>query len=163
MDFLLGNANHRIRKGDVPVISLEWSSCASSEWINFFVLLVRYQFAYSNFFYEFNLCLTFLLSIHSLITIVLSLLTFSTLEILFKQISFINLSINMHSYVLLTSMLLSILLILLTNQALLHFGTLTFAQQRLSVSNQVWPSSLSQLRLLLDSSSFVCPISMIVI
>jgi hypothetical protein len=77
------------------------------------------------------------MSIHSIISMILSILTYGTFELLFKQISIVNNSINLYSYLLVSSLMLSILLILLTNHALYHFGTIIYSQQEYRISNQV--------------------------
>lgn len=68
---------------------------------------------------------------------ILSILIYGTFEILFKQISIVNYSINIYNYLLISSLMLSILLILLTNHSLYHFGTLIYSQEEYRISNQV--------------------------
>jgi hypothetical protein len=68
---------------------------------------------------------------------ILCILTYGTFELLFKQLSIINSSMNIYSYLLISSLMLSILLILLTNHALYHYGTVIYSQQEYRISNQV--------------------------
>lgn len=137
IDFLVGNGMKRVKKDGISVLIMDSNPVASCEIINLFLVLIRYNFSYSNLFYKVNIYLSIIMSIHSIISMILSILTFGTFEILFKQISIVNYSINIYSYLLISSLMLSILLLLLTNHALYHFGTLIYSQQEYKISNQV--------------------------
>ncbi|CAF0845328.1 unnamed protein product [Adineta steineri] len=137
IDFLIGSGLKRVKKDDILFVTNDTNSIASCEIINLFLLLIRYNYNYLNFFYKLNKRFNFISSIHSLITIILILLIYSIFEILFKQISFINNSINGYSYLILLSLFISILFILLTNHALFHFVILNYFQQQYQISNQL--------------------------
>jgi hypothetical protein len=77
---------------------MDSNSSASCEIINLFLILIRYNFYYSNSFYKLNFSITIIMSIHSIISMILSILTYGTFELLFKQISIVNNSINVYSY-----------------------------------------------------------------
>ena len=111
--------------------------CASSELINYFLLLLRFHFAFANRFYRLDLCLTFLFSIYSFFVVFLSIVLFSSFEVLFKQLFLISFSFNLHSYLLLLSLFLSILFILLTTHSLFHLILLNYSQQQFQQTNQV--------------------------
>ena len=127
----------RIKKDGQLILINDTNSVVSSEIINLFLVLIRYYFSYSNKFYKINLNLTIIIHINSLISILFSILTYSTFEILFKQISIINYSINIYSYLLVCSIIISILFILLTTDALLYIGKVIYFQQQYQRQNQV--------------------------
>lgn len=102
-----------------------------------FLILIRYNFNYSNIFYKLNLKLSLIINVNSIILIILCLITYSIFEIFFKQIYIINLSINIYSYLLIISLIISILLILLTNHCLYNYGKLIYYQQEYQISNEV--------------------------
>jgi hypothetical protein len=134
---LVGNGMRRVKKDGISVLIMDSNPVASCGIINLCLVLIRYNFIHSNLFYKVNAYLSLIMSIHSIISMILSILTFGTFEVLFKQISIVNYSINIYSYLLISSLMLSILLILLTNHALFHFGTLIYSQQEYKISNQV--------------------------
>jgi len=137
MDFIIGNAMKRVKKDGLPFLIIDSKPSASCEIINLFLILIRYNFIYSNSFYKLNIYLSIVMSIHSIISMILSLLTYGTFEVLFKQISLFNSSINIYCYLLICSLMLAILLLLLTNHPLFHYGTLIYSQQENRISNQV--------------------------
>ena len=116
---------------------IDWNRCASSELINYFLVLLRFHFAFANRFYRLDLCLTFLFSVYSLLVVLLSLLLFSVFEVLFKELFLISISFNVHSYFLFSSLFLSILFILLTTHSLFHLILLSYSQQQFQQTNQV--------------------------
>ncbi|CAF3428469.1 unnamed protein product [Rotaria socialis] len=139
IDFIVGNAMKRVKKDGELIIILDSNPypAASCQIINFFLFLIRYNFSYSNSFYKINKYLSLIMIVHSIISILLILLTYGTFEILFKIESIVNYSINIYSYFLITSLMISILLILLTNHTLFHFGLTIYSQKQNQISNQL--------------------------
>ena len=127
----------RVKKDGYPILTLDTSSSLSCQMLNLFLILIRYNFIYSNIFYKINFLLSVIITIHSIISIILSILTYSIFEIYFKQLSLINNSLNIYSYLLMLSLIISIFFILLTNHGLYHYGKMIFIQEKHRISNQV--------------------------
>ncbi|CAF1124575.1 unnamed protein product [Rotaria sp. Silwood1] len=132
IDFLIGNGMKRVKKDGQSIVIMDTNSSASCQIINLFLVLIRYHFSYSNSFYKINKYLSLIMSIHSIISILLTIFIYGTFEVLFKLESII-----VYSYLLISSLIISILFLLLTNHALYHFGIRIYSQQQYQISNQL--------------------------
>ncbi|CAF4373774.1 unnamed protein product [Rotaria sp. Silwood2] len=132
IDFLIGNGMKRVKKDGQSIVVMDSNSSASCQIINLFLVLIRYHFSYSNSFYKINKYLSLIMSIHSIISMLLTIFIYGTFEVLFKLESII-----IYSYLLISSLIISILFLLLTNHALYHFGIRIYSQQQYQISNQL--------------------------
>ena len=127
----------RVQRDSQSILLMDSNPSASCQIINLFLVLIRYNFNYSNAFYKLNKYLSLIISIHSIILMLLSIFLYGTFEVLFKLESLITDSINIYCYFLIASLMLSILLMSFTHHALFHFGTIVYSQKEYQVSNQV--------------------------
>ncbi|CAF4255059.1 unnamed protein product, partial [Rotaria sordida] len=121
IDILIGNVLKGVKKDGQSIEIINSNSSGSCQLINFFLVLIRYHFSYSNSFYKINKSICLIMSIYSIISILLTIFIYRTFELLFKLESFIINSYNIYSYLLILSLIISILFILLTNHALFYY------------------------------------------
>ncbi|CAF4204966.1 unnamed protein product [Rotaria sordida] len=152
IDILIGNVLKGVKKDGQSIEIINSNSSGSCQLINFFLVLIRYHFSYSNSFYKINKSICLIMSIYSIISILLTIFIYRTFELLFKLESFIINSYNIYSYLLILSLIISILFILLTNHALFYYYTVCYFQQEYYQSNQLIRLSNLNDRYLIEKS-----------